>query len=101
MAAQLFSNAKRLARINMGLFGTCLDTIHLNVESGYHTKQSGKMLSRKKRLLIKENLDTDLADSDASIVLQDIKSQTFNNLTLSNKKRWQRRMGNIYGKMFS
>ncbi len=70
----------------MKLLGTFLDIIYLNVESGSHLRQSGKILTRKKRLLIKENLDTDSADSDASIVLLDIKSQAFNKSTLSHNK---------------
>lgn len=85
----------------MELFGTCSDIIYLNVESGSHTKQSGNILWGKKRLLIKENLDTDSADSNASIVLPKIKSQVFNKSTLSHNKNWQRRMGNTYDKMSS
>lgn len=83
----------------MKFLGTCSDIIYLNVESGSYTKQSGNILTRKKRLLIKENLDTDSADSDAGIVLPEIKSQVFNKSTLSHNKNWQRRMGNTYGKM--
>ena len=85
----------------MKLLGIFLDIIYLNVESGSYSRQSRKILTRKKRLMIKENLGTDLADDNTSTVLQEKKSQTFNNPTLSNKKRWQRRMGNTYGKMFS
>ena len=85
----------------MHLLGTCSDIIYLNVESGSRSRQSGKILTRKKRLLIKENLDTDSADSDAGIVLPDVKSQAFNKSTLSHNKNWLRRMENTYGKMFS
>jgi len=85
----------------MNLLGTCQDTINFNVESGSHTKQSGKMLTRKKRLFIKGNLDTDSADSVASIVPRGTKSKAFNNSTLSNKKDWHRSMGYTYGKMFA
>ena len=83
----------------MKLLGTFLDIIYLNVESGSHSRQSREILTRKKILLIKENLDTDSADSDASIVLPDVKSQAFNKSTLSHNKDWLRRMGNTYGKM--
>ena len=58
----------------MELLGTFLDIIYLNVESGSYSRQSGKILTRKKRPMIKENLGTDLADSNASFVLQEIKS---------------------------
>jgi len=85
----------------MELFGTCSDIIYLNVESGSHTKQSGKILAREKRQLIKENVDTDSVVSDAVIVLSELKSQAFNKSILSHNKSWQRRMGNTYGKMFS
>jgi len=85
----------------MELFGTCSDIIYLNVESDSHTKQSGKILTREKRQLIKENVDTDSVVSDAVIVLSEVKSQAFNKSTLSHNKNWQRRMGNTYGKMFS
>ena len=85
----------------MELFGTCSDIIYLNVESGSHTKQSGKILTREKRQLIKENVDTDSVVSDAVIVLSEVKSQVFNKSTLSHNKNWQRRRGNTYGKMFS
>ena len=85
----------------MELFGTCSDIIYLNVESGSHTKQSGKILTREKRQLIKENVDTDSVVSDAVIVLSEVKSQAFNKSILSHNKNWQRRMGNTYGKMFS
>ena len=84
----------------MDLFCTCLDIIYPNVESDSHSKQSGKMLIQKKKLLIKEKVDIDLADIDTVFVLLEIKSQTFNNHTLSNKKRYQRRMGYKYDKMF-
>ena len=83
----------------MKFLGTFLDIIYLNVESSSHSRQSRKILTRKKRLLIKENLDTDSADSDVSIVLPDVKSQAFNKSTLSHNKSWLRRMGNTYGKM--
>ncbi len=85
----------------MELFGTCSDIIYLNVESGSHTKQSGKILAREKRQLIKENVDTDSVFSDAVIVLSELKSQAFNKSTLSYNKNWQRRMENTYGKLFS
>ena len=84
----------------MELFGTCSDIIYLNVESGSHTKQSGKILTRGKKQRIKENVDTDSVVSDAVIVLSEVKSQVFNKSTLSHNKNWQRR-GNTYGKMFS
>lgn len=85
----------------MKLLGIFLDIIYLNVESGSYSRQSGKILTRKKRLLIKENLGDDSADSDAGIVLSEVKSQAFNKSKLSHNKGWQRRMGNTYGKMFS
>ncbi len=85
----------------MELFGTCSDIIYLDVESGSHIKQSGKILAREKRQLIKENVDTDSVFSDAVIVLSEVKSQAFNKSTLSHNKNWQRRMGNTHGKMFS
>lgn len=83
----------------MKLLGTFLDIIYLNVESGSHSRQSRKIFTRKKRLLIKENLDTDSADSDVSIVLPGVKSQAFNKSTLSHNKDWLKRMGNAYDKM--
>ena len=85
----------------MKLLGTFLDIIYLNIEPGSHSRQSRRILTRKKRLLIKENLDTDSADSDASIVLPDVKSQAFNKSILSHNKNWLRRMGNTYDKMSS
>ena len=85
----------------MNLLRTCQDTINFNVESGSHTKQSGRRITRKKRLLIKENFDTDSAANDASIVPQGTKSKAFNNSTISNKKDWHRGMGYRNDKMFS
>jgi len=83
----------------MRLLVTFPDTINLDAVSGSHAKQSGKIIKSKKRLLIKDKLDTDSADSDAGIVPPEIKSQVFNKSTLSHNKNWQRRMGNTYGKM--
>jgi len=62
------------------------DMVYIDIESGSHIKLFGKLLTRKKNLLIEENFGTVLTDSDTGIVLQEIKSQTFNNLTISNKK---------------
>jgi len=70
----------------MRLLVTFPDTINLDAVSGSHAKQSGKILKRKKRLLIKDNLDIDSTDGDASIVLPELKSQDFNKSTLSHNK---------------
>ena len=63
--------------------------VYIDIKFGLNAKLSGKLHTKKKSLITKENINTVSTYGNEGIVLQEIISQTFNNLLISNKNSWQ------------
>ncbi len=64
--------------------------VYIDIECVLNVNQYGKIFTRKKKPLIKENLDTDSVGSNIGVFLPEIISQVFNNPILSHKTTAER-----------